>query len=113
VEASQKIHKVLSILQTDTSVDILVCHGNVIRYCLCRALQLDPAAWLRYAKLLFFSHHYHLLLVLIGKYTPCPPPLPPRGGREYRPMLFWGKKNEPGEAKTAISIITEKVRKLV
>jgi len=33
--------------QTETSVDILVCHGNVIRYCVCRALQLDPAAWLR------------------------------------------------------------------
>jgi len=33
--------------QTETSVDILVCHGNVIRYFVCRALQLDPAAWLR------------------------------------------------------------------
>jgi len=33
--------------QTEDSFDILVCHGNVIRYCVCRALQLDPAAWLR------------------------------------------------------------------
>jgi len=33
--------------QTEDSVDILVCHGNVIRYCVCRALQIDPAAWLR------------------------------------------------------------------
>jgi len=33
--------------QEETSVDILVCHGNVIRYCVCRALQLDPRAWLR------------------------------------------------------------------
>jgi len=33
--------------QEKTSVDILVCHGNVIRYCACRALQCDPAAWLR------------------------------------------------------------------
>jgi len=33
--------------QEKTSVDILVCHGNVIRYCACRALQLDPKAWLR------------------------------------------------------------------
>ncbi|XP_023335751.1 serine/threonine-protein phosphatase PGAM5, mitochondrial [Eurytemora carolleeae] len=33
--------------QSETSVDILVCHGNVIRYFVCRALQLDPAAWLR------------------------------------------------------------------
>jgi len=33
--------------QEETSVDILVCHGNVIRYFVCRALQLDPSAWLR------------------------------------------------------------------
>merc|ERR1712059_130322 len=33
--------------QEHSSVDILVCHGNVIRYCVCRALQFDPAAWLR------------------------------------------------------------------
>lgn len=35
--------------QEETSVDIMVCHGNVIRYCVCRALQLDPQAWLRMA----------------------------------------------------------------
>ena len=29
------------------TVDILVCHGNVIRYFMCRALQLPPDAWLR------------------------------------------------------------------
>ena len=29
------------------TVDILVCHGNVIRYFVCRALQLPPEAWLR------------------------------------------------------------------
>ena len=28
-------------------VDILVCHGNVIRYFLCRALQFPHSAWLR------------------------------------------------------------------
>ena len=33
--------------QENTSVDVLVCHGNVIRYFVCRALQLDPRAWLR------------------------------------------------------------------
>jgi len=33
--------------QKDESVDILVCHGNVIRYFICRALQVDPSAWLR------------------------------------------------------------------
>ncbi|KAJ3312609.1 Serine/threonine-protein phosphatase pgam5, mitochondrial [Boothiomyces sp. JEL0838] len=31
------------------SVDIIVGHGNVIRYCFLRALQLDPAKWLRLA----------------------------------------------------------------
>ena len=29
------------------SIDILVCHGNVIRYFVCRGLQLPPEAWLR------------------------------------------------------------------
>ena len=29
-------------------VEIIVCHANVIRYFLCRALQLPPEAWLRY-----------------------------------------------------------------
>ena len=28
--------------------EIFVCHANVIRYFLCRALQLPPEAWLRY-----------------------------------------------------------------
>ena len=27
--------------------ELLVCHGNVIRYCVLRALQLPPEAWLR------------------------------------------------------------------
>lgn len=27
--------------------EVIVCHGNVIRYFLCRALQLPPEAWLR------------------------------------------------------------------
>mmetsp|Transcript_21690 Transcript_21690/g.42613 ORF Transcript_21690/g.42613 Transcript_21690/m.42613 type:complete len:307 (+) Transcript_21690:215-1135(+) len=35
--------------QEQDSHEILVCHGNVIRYFVCRALQLDPAAWLRFA----------------------------------------------------------------
>jgi len=30
-------------------VDVLVCHGNVIRYFVCRALQLPSDAWLRFA----------------------------------------------------------------
>jgi len=29
------------------SHEIIVCHANVIRYCVCRALQVPPQAWLR------------------------------------------------------------------
>ena len=30
-------------------VEIVVCHGNIIRFCVLRALQLPPEAWLRLA----------------------------------------------------------------
>lgn len=33
--------------QKDDSHEIIVCHTNVIRYWVCRALQLPPEAWLR------------------------------------------------------------------
>ncbi|XP_040203762.1 serine/threonine-protein phosphatase PGAM5, mitochondrial-like [Rana temporaria] len=33
--------------QKDESYEIIVCHDNVIRYLVCRALQLPPEAWLR------------------------------------------------------------------
>ncbi|XP_025088862.1 serine/threonine-protein phosphatase PGAM5, mitochondrial-like isoform X2 [Pomacea canaliculata] len=33
--------------QKGDSVEIIVCHANVIRYFVCRALQLPPEAWLR------------------------------------------------------------------
>ncbi|XP_073470934.1 serine/threonine-protein phosphatase PGAM5, mitochondrial-like [Aquarana catesbeiana] len=33
--------------QKDESYEIIVCHDNVIRYIVCRALQLPPEAWLR------------------------------------------------------------------
>lgn len=33
--------------QTADSYEILVCHANVIRYFVCRALQLPPEAWIR------------------------------------------------------------------
>jgi len=33
--------------QEETSYEIIVCHANVIRYYVCRALQLPPEAWLR------------------------------------------------------------------
>ncbi|XP_076817268.1 serine/threonine-protein phosphatase PGAM5, mitochondrial-like [Clavelina lepadiformis] len=33
--------------QEQESYELIVCHGNVIRYFVCRALQLPPEAWLR------------------------------------------------------------------
>ena len=33
--------------QKEDSYELVVCHANVIRYFVCRALQVDPAAWLR------------------------------------------------------------------
>ncbi|XP_071946320.1 serine/threonine-protein phosphatase PGAM5, mitochondrial-like isoform X2 [Antedon mediterranea] len=35
--------------QMNDSVELLVCHANVIRYFVCRALQLPPEAWLRFS----------------------------------------------------------------
>jgi len=35
--------------QVNDSIDIIVCHANVIRYFVCRALQLPPEAWLRFS----------------------------------------------------------------
>uniref|UniRef100_A0A915KZ39 Serine/threonine-protein phosphatase PGAM5, mitochondrial n=1 Tax=Romanomermis culicivorax TaxID=13658 RepID=A0A915KZ39_ROMCU len=33
--------------QINDSYDIIVCHANVIRYFVCRALQYPPESWLR------------------------------------------------------------------
>eukprot|EP00123_Amoebidium_parasiticum_P015717 comp23114_c0_seq1/m.37220 comp23114_c0_seq1/g.37220 ORF comp23114_c0_seq1/g.37220 comp23114_c0_seq1/m.37220 type:complete len:320 (-) comp23114_c0_seq1:109-1068(-) len=33
--------------QTESTHEIIVCHGNVIRYFVCRALQIPPECWLR------------------------------------------------------------------
>lgn len=33
--------------QNEDSFDVLVCHGNVIRYFVCRVLQFPPEGWLR------------------------------------------------------------------
>jgi serine/threonine-protein phosphatase PGAM5 len=33
--------------QVEQEFEVIVCHGNVIRYFFCRALQLPPEAWLR------------------------------------------------------------------
>ena len=35
--------------QEEDSYDLVVCHANVIRYFVCRALQLPPEAWLRFS----------------------------------------------------------------
>ena len=35
--------------QEKDSVTVVVCHANVIRYFICRALQLPPEAWLRFS----------------------------------------------------------------
>lgn len=34
--------------ETQHEFEIIVCHANVIRYIMCRALQLPPEAWLRF-----------------------------------------------------------------
>jgi len=39
-------HRASPDVKEDTN-EIIVCHGNVIRYCVCRALQIPPEAWLR------------------------------------------------------------------
>lgn len=40
------IHRA-DVSQEKDSYDLLVCHGNVIRYFVCRALQFPPEGWLR------------------------------------------------------------------
>ena len=42
----QYIHRANASQEKD-SVELIVCHANVIRYFVCRALQLPPEAWLR------------------------------------------------------------------
>jgi serine/threonine-protein phosphatase PGAM5 len=34
--------------ESESNVEVIVAHGNVIRYFLCRALQVPPEAWLRF-----------------------------------------------------------------
>ena len=42
------VHRAAPDQETD-SYEIVVCHANVIRYFVCRALQLPPEAWLRFS----------------------------------------------------------------
>ncbi|XP_075048749.1 serine/threonine-protein phosphatase PGAM5, mitochondrial-like isoform X3 [Mixophyes fleayi] len=46
--------------QDEDSYEILVCHDNVIRYIVCRALQVAPDAWLRMS-----LHHGSITELLI------------------------------------------------
>lgn len=46
--------------QTKDSYEIIVCHANVIRYFVCRALQFPPEAWLRLS-----LHHASLTHLVI------------------------------------------------
>merc|ERR1712241_1600241 len=47
--------------QTGDSYEIMVCHANVIRYFVCRALQLPPEAWGRIS-----LKHASLTILTIG-----------------------------------------------
>lgn len=48
--------------------DIIVCHGNIIRYLACRALQLPPEAWLR---LSVFNCSITYLMIKPNGYVSC------------------------------------------
>ncbi|CAI9567865.1 unnamed protein product [Staurois parvus] len=58
--------------QRDESYEIIVCHDNVIRYLVCRALQLPPEAWLRMdlnhgsITELVIHHDGHVTLRMLG-----------------------------------------------
>jgi len=45
--AAQKLRSPPPVSQLADSHEVVVCHANVIRYVVCRALQLPPEAWLR------------------------------------------------------------------
>eukprot|EP00797_Seminavis_robusta_P020798 Sro31_g020420.2 (373) ;mRNA; r:126014-127132 len=52
----------------DHEFDIIVCHGNVIRYFLCRALQLPPEAWLRFS---VFNCSVSYIMIKPNGYVSC------------------------------------------
>ncbi|CAF0819799.1 unnamed protein product [Adineta ricciae] len=51
--------------QTEDSHELIVCHANVIRYFVCRALQIPADAWLRFN--LFHCSITHLVLTSDGR----------------------------------------------
>jgi len=48
--------------------DIIVCHGNLIRYMLCRALQIPPEAWLRLSA---FNCSISYIIIKPNGYVSC------------------------------------------
>ena len=48
-KAGEEAPPVPSYADEEETYDLVVCHGNVIRYSMCRALQLPPNYWLRLA----------------------------------------------------------------
>ncbi|UJR30258.1 hypothetical protein I4U23_017796 [Adineta vaga] len=58
------IHRPLP-TQTEDSHELIVCHANVIRYFVCRALQVPADAWLRFN--LFHCSITHLVLTSDGR----------------------------------------------
>lgn len=67
-------HKYIYRSQEDTDEDdthefeIVVCHGNVIRYIFCRALQIPPEAWLRMS---IFNCSMTYLMIKPNGYCSC------------------------------------------
>ena len=63
------------------SVELLVGHGNVTRYFLCRALQLPPEAWLRFSlphcsvKVITISGRGRVSVQQVGSVGHLPPDL--------------------------------------
>ncbi|CAM4739774.1 unnamed protein product [Rotaria magnacalcarata] len=58
------IHRPLT-SQTEDSHELIVCHANVIRYFVCRALQIPADAWLRFN--LFHCSITHLVFTSDGR----------------------------------------------
>jgi serine/threonine-protein phosphatase PGAM5 len=58
--------------------ELVVCHGNVIRYFMCRALQLPPTGWLRLATYNCGLSHFQIRpsgsVSMLGQNYPTPPP---------------------------------------
>jgi len=53
--------------QKEDSYEIIVCHANVIRYFICRALQFPPEGWLRFS--LAHSSISHVVIRPSGRIT--------------------------------------------